>query len=68
VDIDLEKGVFSFLDRADMIRSLGMKPRIESGSQDYLVDFFILSDALYGTNRSINLEQVIEKLNAVEDK
>lgn len=35
-----------------MIKALDMKPRNEAATQDYLVDFFILAGALYGSKFS----------------
>lgn len=67
VDFDVERGVFQFLDRAEMVKVLGLSPRNESAIQDYLADFFILAGALYGnkisTTRTLSIEQLIDNLN-----
>ena len=70
MDFDVERGVFQFLGRAEMVKSLGLAPRNESATQDYLVDFFILAGALYGnrisTTNTLSIEQLIENLNSIE--
>jgi hypothetical protein len=43
IDFDLVNGTFSFLDKQDMLKTLGMKPKFNSTLSDYLTDFFILA-------------------------
>jgi hypothetical protein len=43
----LDKATFSFIDKQEMIKCLGIKPRSEQAVEDYLVDLFILSGALF---------------------
>jgi hypothetical protein len=47
VDFDLEKGTFSFIDKQEMVKALGIKPRSERALPDYLIDLFVLSGALF---------------------
>jgi len=53
-----------------MIKSLGIKPRNEKAAADYLVDFFILSGALFNykisTFQKLTMEEIIDKLNITE--
>lgn len=53
-----------------MIKSLGIKARNEKAAADYLVDFFILSGALFNykisTFQKLTMEEIIEKLNFTE--
>lgn len=53
-----------------MIKSLGIKPRNEKAAADYLVDFFILSGALFNykisTFQKLTMEEIIDKLNLTE--
>jgi len=70
VDFDLEKATFSFIDKQDMIKSLGIKARSEKAVADYLVDLFILSGALFNykisTYQKSTMEEIIEKMNSFE--
>jgi hypothetical protein len=47
VDFDLDRGTFSFIDKQEMVKALGIKPRSERALADYLIDFFVLSGALF---------------------
>ena len=72
VDFDLDKATFSFIDKQEMIRALGIKPRNERSTADYLIDFFVLSGALFNqrlsTFQMLSMEQIIEKMNEFEAK
>ena len=47
VVFDIEKGTFSFIDKQEMINALGIKPRNQKATADYLIDLFVLSGALF---------------------
>jgi hypothetical protein len=47
VDFDLDRGTFSFIDKQEMVKALGIKPRSERALADYLIDLFVLSGALF---------------------
>jgi nitrous oxide reductase len=70
VDFDLDKATFSFIDKQEMIKSLGIKPRNDQAVADYLVDLFILSGALFNykisTYQKLTMEEIIDKLNIFE--
>ena len=55
-----------------MIKSLGIKTRNEKVAADYLVDFFILSGALFNnkisTFQKLTMEEIIDKLNITESE
>jgi hypothetical protein len=55
-----------------MIRILGIKPRRERSTADYLIDLFVLSGALFNqrlsTFQMLSMEQIIEKMNEYEAK
>ncbi len=72
VDFDLEKGTFSFIDKQEMVKVLGIKPRSEAALADYLIDWFALSGALFNQRLSTfqkdSMEQLIEKMNEYEAK
>ena len=70
MDFDLEKATFSFIDKQEMIKCLGIKARTEKAAAQYLVDLFILSGALFNykisTYQKSTLEEIIVKMNAFE--
>ena len=70
MDFDLDKATFSFIDKQEMIKCLGIKPRSEQAVEDYLVDLFILSGALFNykisTYQKLTMEEIIDKLNSFE--
>lgn len=72
LDFDLEKGTFSFIDKQEMVKCLGIKPRSERALADYLIDLFVLSGALFNQRLSTfqkdSMEQIIEKMNEYEAK
>ena len=55
-----------------MIKSLGIKPRDEAATPDYLVDLFVLAGALFynkiSTTQKLSIENIIQKLNEIESK
>lgn len=70
VDFDLDKATFSFIDKQEMIKCLGIKARSEKAAAQYLVDLFILSGALFNykisTYQKSTMEEIIVKMNAFE--
>ena len=70
VDFDLDKATFSFIDKQEMIKCLGIKARSEKAGAQYLVDLFILSGALFNykisTYQKSTMEEIIVKMNAFE--
>lgn len=67
VDFDLDRGSFQFLDRQETVRALGIVPKNDAATQDYLADLFILAGGLYGikisTTAGFTIEQLIQNLN-----
>ena len=70
MDFDLKNGTFSFIDKQEMIWALGIKPRNEKAKENYLVDLFILSGALFNkkisTSQKMQIKEIIDELNAIE--
>lgn len=71
VDFDLDhEGTFSFIDKQEMIEKLGMRPRDERATADYIIDLFVLAGALFynkiSTTQKLSIEDLILKMNEVE--
>lgn len=55
-----------------MIEKLGMRPRDERATADYIVDLFVLAGALFynkiSTTQKLSIEDLISKMNEIEAK